>query len=150
MYFPHLCWCNAHLWRGRLVVVFRGRRMTRKPGAPSPRIYLVNDLISTVLSNGVKLRLVLPLSEVLCLGLIDHSLLRLEGRVTTAIRFDASCVHPQRQENHNIIRSNYRSSFAALVRSGSGFWAQNGARFYLISAFTRDEISRLHARFHQP
>ena len=41
MYFPHLGWCNARPGRGRVVVVFRGRRMARKPGAPSPRVYLV-------------------------------------------------------------------------------------------------------------
>ena len=73
-----------------------------------------DGVVSTVHANGVNARFVLPLSGVLCLGPIDHSLQRLEGRVTTAVRLDARCIHPQQQERHNVIRSICRSSFAGL------------------------------------
>ena len=48
------------------------------------------------------------------LGSYRSFVVRLEGRVTTAVRLDASCVRPQRQERHNVVRSICRSSFAGL------------------------------------
>ena len=121
--------------------------MARKPVAPSPCVP-GDGVISTIHASGVNARFGLPLSGVLCLGLIDHSLQRLEGRVTTAVRLDASCVRPQRQERHNVIRSICRSSFAGLGVIRLVLCAFRVHIFYLMLALTRDESSRLHARFH--
>lgn len=109
-----------------------------------------DGVISTIHARGVNARFGLPLSGVLCLGLIDHSLQRLEGRVTTAVRLDASCVRPQLQERHNVNRSICRSSFAGLGMIRLVLCAFRVHIFYLMLALTRDESSRLHARFHHP
>ena len=87
--------------------------MARKMGLPC-RGRTCDNVVTTVHAYGVKLPSVLPPSGVLYLGLIDQPLWHLECRETAAKRLDASCVRPQRQEIHNVLRSIYRSSFAGL------------------------------------